>query len=156
MRRLTAAALAAVMLAAGACGGSDDVGSAATTTTGAGDATSEARAAATPDDTTVEELYPEVVRVEAAQDADGTWTFHVTISSPYDTPERYADAWRIEAPDGTVLGIRELAHDHQNEQPFTRSTSGVEIPEDLDEVVIRGRDQVSGWSPEAIEHVLSR
>lgn len=104
----------------------------------------------------VEELFPEVVGVEADLDDDGTWTFRVTLSSPYDTPERYADAWRIEAPDGTVLGIRELAHDHQNEQPFTRSTSGVEIPAELERVLVRGRDQVSGWSPDAVGHELRR
>lgn len=47
-----------------------------------------------------------------------------TTSSPYDSPDRYADAFRVLAPDGTVLGVRELLHDHANEQPLTRSLSG--------------------------------
>jgi hypothetical protein len=104
----------------------------------------------------VEQLFPDVVEVESSRSDDGTWSFAVTLSSPYDTPERYADAWRVSGPDGTVYGIRELAHDHQNEQPFTRSLSGVEIPADVDAVTVQGRDQVSGWGGATIEHRLQR
>ena len=34
-------------------------------------------------------------------------------------------------PDGKVLGYRKLHHPHENEQPFTRSLSGVEIPDEV-------------------------
>jgi hypothetical protein len=90
-------------------------------------------------------LLPNVVEAVARQAVDGSWTFDVTVSSPYDTPRRYADAWRVLAPDGTQLGIRELLHDHAGEQPFTRSLSGVEIPGDIGEVTVEARDQVNGW-----------
>jgi len=93
---------------------------------------------------TGDELYPDVVDA-VAEPADGGWSFAVTLSSPYDTPERYADAWRVVGPDGTVFGVRELTHDHQNEQPFTRSLSGVEIPHGVATVTIEGRDQLNGW-----------
>lgn len=89
--------------------------------------------------------FPDVVGVEVRTVADGTYTFDVTISSPYDTPERYADAWRVRSPDGTVFGIRELFHDHANEQPFTRSLTGVEIPPGVETVVVEGRDRANGW-----------
>ena len=92
-----------------------------------------------------DELFPDVVGVEARKTADGSYTFDVTISSPYDTPERYADAWRVRSLDGTVYGIRELLHDHAGEQPFTRSLSGVEIPADVKSVVVEGRDLANGW-----------
>lgn len=92
-----------------------------------------------------EALFPDVIDATAEQANDGSWTFSATISSPYDTPERYADAWRVVGPDGSVLGVRELTHDHANEQPFTRSLVGVEIPASVAEVTIEGRDQVSGW-----------
>ena len=104
--------------------------------------------------TTVDSLFPDVIDADAATSADGTWRFDVTLSSPYDTPERYADAWRILAPDGTVLGVRELAHDHQFEQPFTRSLSGVEIPDDVSTVTIEGRDQLNGWGGESLAFEL--
>ncbi len=94
-------------------------------------------------------LFPDVLDVTATHADDGTWTFDVTISSPYDTPQRYADAWRVLAPDGTELGIRELLHDHAGEQPFTRSLAGVEIPADVNEVMVEARDQLNGWSGES-------
>ncbi len=43
--------------------------------------------------------FPDVLAV-AATATDGAWTVAATISSPYDTPERYADAFRVLAPDG--------------------------------------------------------
>lgn len=101
------------------------------------------------------ELFPDVVAVEADQDADGSWTFLVTLSSPYDTPERYADAWRVAGPDGEVYGVRELTHDHQSEQPFTRSQSGIVIPDGVTEVLVEGRDQVSGWGGKSIRFELA-
>ncbi len=104
----------------------------------------------------VVELFPDVVDVRAEQSGDGSWTFFVTLSSPYDTPERYADAWRVIGPDGEVYGIRELAHDHASEQPFTRSQSGIVIPADVTTVTVEGRDQVSGWGGATVEVTLER
>lgn len=102
------------------------------------------------------ELFPDVVDASATRDGDGTWTFSATLSSPYDSAERYADAWRVVGPDGTVYGTRELLHDHANEQPFTRSQSGIEIPDDVDEVTVEGRDQVSGWGGATVAVTLDR
>lgn len=89
--------------------------------------------------------FPDVTDVEVIAVAERTYRFDVTISSPYDTPERYADAWRVKAEDGTVFGIRELLHDHEGEQPFTRSLSGIEIPSDVQIVVVEARDLQYGW-----------
>jgi hypothetical protein len=102
------------------------------------------------------ELFPDVVAVTSTRADDGSWTFSVTLSSPYDTPQRYADAWRVVGPDGEVYGVRELAHDHQAEQPFTRSQSGIAIPAAVVEVVVEGRDQVSGWGGQTLTHRLER
>ena len=101
------------------------------------------------------ELFPDVVAATARDDG-GTWTISATLSSPYDSPERYADGWRVLGPDGTVFAERELTHDHAAEQPFTRSRSGIEIPDDVDVVTIQGRDQVSGWGGETVELTLDR
>ena len=95
-------------------------------------------------------LYPDVLGVELTQTGEGVYRIAVTLSSPYDTPERYADAWRVLTPDCAVLGIRILTHDHQFEQPFTRSLSGVEIPDDVTEITVQGRDQISGWGGEML------
>ena len=98
-----------------------------------------------------EQLYPDVVAVTVSGGASGGLRFDVTISSPYDTPQRYADAWRVVGIDGTVFGVRELLHDHAGEQPFTRSLDGVEIPDGVDVVIVEARDQLNGWGGEAME-----
>ncbi len=91
------------------------------------------------------DLWPDVIGATLEQTTPGVFRVSATLSSPYDSPGRYADGWRVVGPDGTVFGERPLAHDHAGEQPFTRSVSGVEIPADVIEVTIEGRDQVSGW-----------
>lgn len=101
------------------------------------------------------EKFPTVVDVTAAPTDGDSWRFDVTLSSPYDTPERYADAWRVLDADDNELGIRVLTHDHADEQPFTRSTT-VEIPAGVDTVYVEGRDQANGWSGERFELTLDR
>ncbi|MEO9652173.1 MAG: hypothetical protein ABJ360_18855 [Roseobacter sp.] len=90
---------------------------------------------------------PKVDHVSARQSGNGTWRFDVTISHPDTGWDHYADGWRILDMDGTQLGIRELAHPHVNEQPFTRSLSGVRIPAGVDRVQIQARDKPGGWNP---------
>ncbi len=90
-------------------------------------------------------LFPNVVDAAITLTGPNTYRVLVTLSSPYDTPERYADAWRVLGPDCQELGVRILTHDHQFEQPFTRSLSGVVISPGVSEVTIQARDQISGW-----------
>ena len=100
-------------------------------------------------------LFPDVVGVTVTQNGDGTYRFDVTISSPYDSNEQYADAWRVLGPDGTEYGVRILTHPHANEQPFTRSLDGVEIPKDVTSVIVEGRDLINGWGGETVETPLN-
>jgi len=89
--------------------------------------------------------FPDVLAAQLMRNADGSFDITVTISSPYDTPQRYADGWRVLAPEGTVLGEHTLLHDHANEQPFTRTQQNVIIPSDVLTVTIEGRDRVNGY-----------
>ncbi|SLN36445.1 hypothetical protein [Roseisalinus antarcticus] len=88
---------------------------------------------------------PEITAVTVEQTGAG-WQVSVTLLHPDTGWEHYADAWRLEAPDGTPLGTRELLHPHETEQPFTRSLTGVTIPPDLAEVHIRARCNTDGWN----------
>ncbi len=90
-------------------------------------------------------LFPNVVSATLTRTGENTYRVSVALSSPYDTPDRYADAWRVLDPHCAELGTRILTHDHQFEQPFTRSLSNVVIPDGVTEVTIQGRDQISGW-----------
>jgi hypothetical protein len=89
--------------------------------------------------------FPDVVDVKVRAASANTFDFDVTLSSPYDTPARYADAFRVSTESGKVLGERVLLHDHQDEQPFTRDLYGVKIPADVRAVVVQGRDQKFGY-----------
>jgi len=90
------------------------------------------------------------------QPGSGGWTVSVTLTHAESGWDEYADGWRVEAPDGTILGERPLAHPHENEQPFTRSTSGVMIPKGLTSVFIRARTNTDGWSEMRKEFTLPR
>ena len=159
------AIFSALLIGAAACSSSDaDVQAAAETITNDEPAESEEPAEPATPTTTVDEAqesatelgvasaeptlgedFPDIIGVRATQEESGTWRFDVTVSSPYDTPERYADGWRVVDSDGNELGFRLLTHDHASEQPFTRSLNGVEIADDISEVTIQGRDQANGW-----------
>jgi hypothetical protein len=89
--------------------------------------------------------YPDVIDVKIRSCGANCFDFDVTLSSPYDTPRRYADAFRVTTLDGKVLGERILLHDHQNEQPFSRDLYGVKIPAGIKQVMVQGRDQKFGW-----------
>jgi hypothetical protein len=99
----------------------------------------------------------DVLHVRAVQDADGSWTFHVTVEHPDTGWEDYADGWDVVTPDGTVLKpdpesqfTRTLLHPHVNEQPFTRSQSGIEIPEGVTEARVRAHDLVDGFGGQEV------
>jgi hypothetical protein len=90
--------------------------------------------------------------VRAVQGQDGSWTFHVTVQHPDTGWEDYADGWDVVLPDGTVIKpdqdspfTRLLLHPHENEQPFTRSQSGIVIPPEVTEVHVRAHDLVDGY-----------
>jgi hypothetical protein len=77
--------------------------------------------------------------------ADGSFRVEVTVRHADQGWDHYADAFEVVAPDGRVLGTRILLHPHVEEQPFTRSLPGVEIPDEVTQVTIRARDSVDGY-----------
>jgi len=89
---------------------------------------------------------PPLVSEVQAEKANGYWSFSVTIKHADTGWDHYADAWRVVDKDGNELGLRNLAHPHVNEQPFTRSLSGVQIPDGMTEVGIQAHDTLTGWS----------
>ncbi|MEO1552212.1 MAG: hypothetical protein AAFR93_17615 [Pseudomonadota bacterium] len=86
----------------------------------------------------------DVVDATAVRTGD-TWRFDVTVSHADEGWEHYADAWVVLAPDGQELARRVLAHPHVTEQPFTRSLSGVVIPDGLTQVTVAAQDSVHGF-----------
>ncbi|MEH6562887.1 MAG: hypothetical protein V7713_15795 [Marinobacter sp.] len=103
-----------------------------------------------------QQRYPDVISAKVRATGDNSFDFDVTLSSPYDTPQRYADAFRVMGKDGTLYGERILLHDHAAEQPFTRSLHAVKVPKPVSTVVIQGRDQRFGYGGKTVEVALPR
>ena len=83
----------------------------------------------------------DVVNVKVRSSAGGSFSFDVTVRHADEGWKHYADAFQVVGPDGKVLGTRILYHPHVDEQPFTRSLTGVRIPDGIKEVTIRARDK---------------
>jgi len=98
-----------------------------------------------------EQQYPDVVSVKVKARGTNTFDFDVTVSSPYDTAQRYADAFRATNKAGKVFGERKLLHDHAGEQPFTRDLYGVVIPVGVHKVLIQASDQKYGYGGNTVE-----
>lgn len=94
---------------------------------------------------------PAVIEDAIARNDGNTWSFSVTLSHPDSGWDHYADGWEVLTVDGKRLGYRELAHPHVNEQPFTRSLGGVDIPPGVKTVNIRAKCSVDGWTSELFE-----
>ena len=86
-----------------------------------------------------------VIEGATAARIGGTWTFEVTLSHGDTGWDDYGDGWRIVTEDGTELGTRVLLHPHVDEQPFSRSLSGVTIPDGLATVYVEARTTRDGW-----------
>ena len=97
----------------------------------------------------------EVVRTVFTKRGD-TWHVSTTLRHGDTGWDHYADAWRVVDEAGTVLGTRELLHPHEQEQPFTRSLSGVTIPANTQVVYVEGRDKVHGWNTQRIRVDLTQ
>ncbi|HAY84579.1 MAG TPA: hypothetical protein DCY42_06550 [Chloroflexi bacterium] len=105
----------------------------------------------------------DILHVRAVEEQDRTWTFHVTVSHPDTGWEDYADGWDIVLPDGTAAlpdptspFTRLLTHPHENEQPFTRSQSGIVLPPEVKFVTVRAHDLVHGFGGQEVTVFLDQ
>ena len=96
-----------------------------------------------------------VVAAELSREGPGQWRASVTLAHGDTGWEHYADAWRVVDAGGAVLGTRTLYHPHVDEQPFTRSLSGIAIAPGTATVWVEAHDKVHGWSDRRLELDLS-
>lgn len=101
-----------------------------------------------------DEVDVEAVSFKAA--ADGSYRFDVTLKHADAGWDHYADRWEVLTPAGKIIATRTLYHPHIDEQPFTRSLSGVKIPGSIRQVVVRGHDSVHGYGGDEKRVDLSR
>jgi hypothetical protein len=98
----------------------------------------------------------DVIEVEVSRIGGDTYKLDVTVRHADEGWEHFANKWEVLAPNGTILGTRVLAHPHVEEQPFTRSLSGVKIPENLAEVIVRAHDLVHGYGGKKVTVAVPR
>ncbi len=84
----------------------------------------------------------DVVEVKIIATEAGIYQFDVTVSHRDEGWDHYANKWEIVGSDGTVIDTRILHHPHVQEQPFTRSLSGVKISAKYTTVTVRAHDSV--------------
>ena len=98
----------------------------------------------------------DVVDAEVTCTAESVCDFDVTVRHADEGWEHYANRWEVLTLEGEVLATRTLAHPHQHEQPFTRSLSGIAVPEGVDQVVIRVNDSIHGYGGKTMTVMLRR
>jgi len=86
-----------------------------------------------------------VLDVQIDHKDGNTYSVSATIRHNDEGWDHYADKFEVLDPDGKLLGLRTLMHPHVNEQPFTRSLNDVEIPEDVERVIVRAHDSEHGY-----------
>lgn len=95
------------------------------------------------------EYCAHVVDGRAQQLQTNDFEVFATVRSNETGWDKYADEWRIQDENGTILGIRSLAHPHVTEQPFTRSLRNVNIPPSVQVLNLTARDSVWGYCGDA-------
>ena len=93
----------------------------------------------------------DVTIVDARVECPSTCAFSVTLEHDDEGWHHYANQWEVLTLDDRLLGTRVLYHPHENEQPFTRSLSGVAIAPEIRRVKIRARDSVHGYAAQEFE-----
>lgn len=88
----------------------------------------------------------QIIRVDASCSPSNVCRFNVTLNHKDTGWKHFANKWEIYTPDNKLIAKRTLHHPHVNEQPFTRSLSGIKIPKGLDRVIIKAHDSVHGYS----------
>ena len=92
----------------------------------------------------------DVVEVNVNKNSKNSYSFTVAVLHKDTGWKHYANKWEVIDEEGTILGTRILHHPHVDEQPFTRSLSGVEIPDHIKTVTVRAHDSVHEYGGKII------
>lgn len=94
-------------------------------------------------------IYADIVSVTAAKEPGG-YGFMVTVASPDQGCNRYANWWEVLSEDGRLLYRRILGHSHTDEQPFLRGGGPAAITAET-VLIIRAHMQPEGYGGKAFK-----
>ena len=98
----------------------------------------------------------DIVAADFRNTGNNQWAVSVTLKHGDTGWDHYADNWQVVDKEGNVLGDRVLWHPHVGEQPFTRSLSGVKVPDGVKTVYITAHDKVHGWTSNKLKVDLTK
>ena len=98
----------------------------------------------------------DIIKVKVDKTSLNSFRFSVTVLHEDTGWQHYANQWDVIDKKGRILGTRVLLHPHVDEQPFTRSLSGLKIPEGIKTVTIRAHDLVHKYGGRQITVELPR
>lgn len=98
----------------------------------------------------------DIIKVKIDKTSLNSFRFSVTVLHEDTGWQHYANQWDVIDKKGRILGTRVLLHPHVDEQPFTRSLSGLKIPEGIKTVTIRAHDLVHKYGGRQITVELPR
>lgn len=98
---------------------------------------------------------PTIENIDVAR-GDIGWRIAVTLSHPDTGWDHYADGWEVLDAENNRLGYRQLHHPHVNEQPFTRSLTGIMVPDGVRRVFVKVRCSQDGWDGQTVAVSLER
>ena len=97
----------------------------------------------------------DVLAAKAIKTGD-SWQIAATIKHGDEGWKHYSNSFQVLTMDGKVLGTRVLFHPHVDEQPFTRSLSGVKLPAEINKIRVRAGDLVHGFGGKETIFKLSK
>jgi len=92
----------------------------------------------------------DVVDVTIESLGDGNFLINATVAHDDEGWDHYANRWDVLDEAGNVIGSRELAHPHVDEQPFTRSVR-LSIPTNVKTISVRANDSVHATGGKSFE-----
>jgi len=83
----------------------------------------------------------DVINVTIESLGEGKFRINATLDHGDTGWDHYANRWDVLNESGEVIGVRELAHPHVNEMPFTRSVT-ISIAASVKTITVRANDSV--------------
>ena len=96
----------------------------------------------------------DVLKVKAKCNKKAQCNFTVRVKHKDKGWQHYVNRWEVLSMDGDVLAVRQLAHPHVKEQPFTRTLFKAAIPEEHKSVIVRAHDSVHGYGGKEVTVIL--
>lgn len=91
----------------------------------------------------------EILMVKATQ-SEGLWNFDVTVHHPDDDSDHMMDSVAIFLPDETQLITADIPMPSIGAKHVTTQVKGIEIPEGVEYIIIRGHCNSDGWTHDGI------